>query len=114
MIDNNNENVQGLKNGRPPAVSEEKLLEIRKELSKNPSGWKVKQIMNIIYDKTGVRYHHEVHAYSLLHKWGFSPKVPGKKFINAASKEEKEQFKKKTQKIISNRAKDFTIVIEDR
>ena len=58
--DNNNENVQGLKNGRPPAVSEEKLLEIRKELSENPSGWKVKQIMNIIYDKTGVRYHHEV------------------------------------------------------
>jgi putative transposase len=69
--DNNNENVQGLKNGRPPDVSEEKLLEIRKELSENPSGWKVKQIMNIIYDKTGVRYHHEVHVYRLLHKWGF-------------------------------------------
>jgi hypothetical protein len=26
---------------------------------------------------------------------GFSPKVPGKKFINAASKEKKEQFKKR-------------------
>ena len=75
------------------AKSEEKLLvEIRKELSENPSGWKVKQIMNIIYDKTGVRYHHEVHVYRLLHKCGFSPKVPGKKFINAASKEKKEQF----------------------
>jgi len=98
-----------------PAVSEEKLLvEIRKELSENPSGWKVKQIMNIIYDKTGVRYHHEVHVYRLLHKCGFSPKVPGKKFINAASKEKKEQFKKKTQKIISNIPKDFTIAVEDR
>ena len=45
--DNNNENVQGLKNkprsGRPPDISEEKLLHIRKELSENPSGWKVKQ-----------------------------------------------------------------------
>jgi transposase len=96
--DNNNENVQGLKNkprsGRPPDVSEEKLLEIRKELSENPSGWKVKQIMNMIHKKAGVRYH-EVHVYRLLHKWGFSPKVPGKKFINAASKEEKEQFKKR-------------------
>jgi transposase len=46
--------------------------------------------MNIIYDKTGVRYHHEVHLYRLLPKWGFSPKVPGKKFSNSASKEEKE------------------------
>ena len=49
----------------------------------------------------------------LLHKCGFSPKVPGKKFINAASKEKKEQFKKKkTQKIISNIPKDFTIAVE--
>ena len=49
---------QGLKDkprsGRPPDVSEEKLLEVRKELSENPSGWKVKQIMNIIYERTGV------------------------------------------------------------
>ncbi|MFZ0513587.1 MAG: winged helix-turn-helix domain-containing protein, partial [Candidatus Nitrosopolaris sp.] len=51
-------------------VSEEKLLEVRKELSENPSGWKVKQIMNIIYERTGVRYH-EVHVYRLLHKWRF-------------------------------------------
>ena len=58
------EGLEGLRDkrrsGRPPDVSEEKLLEIRKELSENPSGWKVKQIMNIIYDKTDVRYH-EVH-----------------------------------------------------
>jgi transposase len=99
MIDNNNENVQGLKNGRPPAVSEEKLLEIRKELSENPSGWKVKQIMNIIYDKTGVRYHHEVHVYRLLHKWNFSAKVPRKRFVNTASHEEKKQFKKQYKKL---------------
>ena len=38
------------RSGRPPDVSEEKLLEIRKELSENPSiRLKVKQIMNIIY-----------------------------------------------------------------
>jgi hypothetical protein len=33
------------------------VLEVRKELSENPSGWKVKQIMNIVYERTGVRYH---------------------------------------------------------
>jgi transposase len=97
----NNEDIQGLKDklrsGRPPDVSEEKLLEIRKELSENPSGWKVKQIMNIIYERTGVRYH-EVHVYRLLHKWRFKPKVPQRTFVNTASKEEKEEFKKRLRK----------------
>jgi putative transposase len=63
--------MRGLKDkprsGRPADVPVEKLLEVRKELSENPSGWKVKQIMNIIYERTGVRYH-EVHVYRLLHK----------------------------------------------
>ncbi|MGB6628822.1 MAG: winged helix-turn-helix domain-containing protein, partial [Nitrososphaeraceae archaeon] len=45
----------------------------------NPSGWKAKEIMNIIYQRTGVRYH-EVHVYRLLHKWGFKPKVPQRRF----------------------------------
>ena len=84
-------------NGRPLDVSEEKLLEIRKELSENPSGWKVKQIMNIIYERTGVMYH-EVHVYRLLHKWRFKPKVPQRRFVNTASKEEKEAFKKRLRK----------------
>jgi hypothetical protein len=43
--------------------------------------------MNIIYDKAGIMYH-EVHIY------GFSPKVPRKRFVNTASSKEKKQFKK--------------------
>src|SRR5512133_3657327 len=99
----NNENVECLKNkprsGRPTDVSEEKLSEIRKELSENPSGWKAKEIMNIIHKKAGVRYH-EVHGYRLLHKWGFKPKVPQRRFVNTASKKEKKQFKKRVQEIL--------------
>ena len=51
--------------------------------------------MNIItHERTSVRYH-EVHAYRFLHtKWGFKSKIPRKRFVNIASKEEKEQFKK--------------------
>jgi putative transposase len=96
-----NDGMLGLKNkprsGRPADVPVEKLLEVRKELSENPSGWKVKQITNIIYERTDVRYH-EVHVYRLLHKWGFKPKVPQRRFINTASKEEKEAFKKRLSK----------------
>ncbi len=96
-----NEGVEGLKDrprsGRPPDVPEEKLSKIRRELSENPSGWKAKEIMNIIHKKAGVRYH-EVHVYRLLHKWGFKPKVPQRRFVNTAPKEEKEAFKKRLKK----------------
>jgi transposase len=75
-----------------------RLSKIRSELSENPSGWKAKEIMdNIIHKKAGVRYH-EVHIYRLLHKWGFSPKVPRKKFVNTASNEENKQFQKRPRK----------------
>ena len=70
--------LEGLKNlpraGRQPEVSEEIFAEIKRELSENLAGWRAK-IMNIIYERTGIRYH-EVHIYRLLHKWKFSPKVP--------------------------------------
>jgi len=96
-----NDGLDGLKDrhrsSRPPDVPKEKLSKIRTELSENPSGWKAKEIMNIIYEKTGVRYH-EVHIYRLLHKWGFSPKVPRKRFVNTASNEERKQFQKRPRK----------------
>ena len=77
----------------PPLVPEKKMLKIRQEISENPSGWEAKQVMDMIYKKTGIRYH-EVHIYRLLHRWGFSPKVPQRRFVNTASREEKETFKK--------------------
>jgi transposase len=93
--------LEGLKNlprtGRPPQVSGQKFAEIKRELSENLAGWRAKEVMNIIYEKTGVRYH-EVHIYRLLHKWKFSPKVPRKRFINTASNKEKKQFKKRPRK----------------
>ena len=58
--------LDGLKDkhrsGRPSEVSEEIFAEIRRQLSENSSGWKAKEIMNIIHERTGVRYH-EVHVY---------------------------------------------------
>jgi transposase len=64
------------------------ILSINKKLL--PAGWKAKEIMNIIYERTGIRYH-EVHIYRLLHKWKFSSKVPKKRLVNTASNEEKKQ-----------------------
>ena len=87
-------------------ISEKKMIKIRQEMIENVSGgWQTKQVMDIIYKKTGIRYH-EVHIYRLLHKWGFSSKVPHKRFINTASKEEKETFKKGFKKYSRKSQKD--------
>ena len=89
--------LDGLKDqprsGRPPDVPEDVMMQIRSELAYSNTGWGFRQILDLIYKKTGVRYH-EVHIYRLLHKWGFKPKVPQKRFVNNASKKYKKRFKK--------------------
>lgn len=79
--------------GRPPDVPKETMTEIRQELEESNIGWDFRQVIDLIYKKTGVRYH-EVHIYRLLHKWGFSSKVPQKKFVKTASANDRRKFKK--------------------
>ena len=94
----NDDGLQGLKDrtrsGRPPDVPKDTMLQIRQELLEDSkTGWDFRQVMDLIYRKTGVRYH-EVHIYRLLHKCGFKSKVPQKRFVNTASVKEKGKFKK--------------------
>lgn len=94
---NDDDGLDGLKDksrtGRPPDVPKEVMVKIQKELADSNTGWDFRQVMDLIYKKSGVRYH-EVHIYRLLHKWGFSRKVPQKRFVNTASAKEKKIFKK--------------------
>ena len=93
----NDKGLDGLKDkprsGRPPLVNNDLMIKIRKELEDSNTGWDFKQVMNVIQKKTGIKYH-EVHIYRLLHKWGFSAKMPQKRFVRTASKDEKKRFKK--------------------
>jgi putative transposase len=93
----NEDGLDGLKDqprtGRPPDVPKEIMVKIRQELAESNTGWDFRQVMDLIYRKTGVRYH-EVHIYRLLHKWGFKPKVLQKRFVNSASTKEKKRFEK--------------------
>ncbi len=92
------EGMEGLKDGprsgRPPKVSAPIMARVRKEISESQTGWKVKEVWNYIYERTGVKYH-RIYIYNLLHKWGFGRKVPAKRFVNTASRKEKEEFKKR-------------------
>ena len=65
--------------GRPSKIPYKKLITIKKQIAENSSGWSAKQVMNLIYEKSGVKYH-EVHVYRLLHKWGYA----SKRFVNSA------------------------------
>ena len=91
------EGLEGLRDrqrsGKPSAIPKEEMDKIKQELSNSNTGWDFRQVMDLIQKRTGVKYH-EVHIRRLLHKWGFSPKVPQKRFAGTAAKEEKKGFKK--------------------
>ena len=93
------EGLEGLRDkprsGRPPFMDEEKIMKIRTELSTSNTGWDTKEVMDLIKKKTGVKYH-EVHIRRLLHRWGFSQKMPQKRFVRRASEQERKDFKKST------------------
>jgi len=93
----NDEGLEGLmdrqRSGKPCEMSKEETNKIIKELSSSNVGWDFRQVMGLIQKTTGVKYH-EVHIRRLLHKWGFSSKVPQKRFVRTATKVEKKDFKK--------------------
>ncbi len=93
----NDEGLDGLRDrpriGRPSFVDEDIIIKIRQELSDSNIGWDTKQVMDLIQKRTGVKYHEE-HIRRLLYQWGFSPKVPQKRFVKTASKKDKNGFKK--------------------
>lgn len=90
------------KSGRPPKLSQEIVLKIRRKLTESKQGWSTKQIQDMIIRESGggVKYHY-IYIYRLLHKWGFKLKVPRRIHINTASKEErrKRSIQKRAQKI---------------
>jgi putative transposase len=108
--------LDGLKDqprtGRPPDVSKDVMMKIKQELADSNTGWDFRQVMDLIYMKTGVIYH-EVHVYRLLHKWEIKSKVPQKRFVNTASKKDKRKFKKRVKQILSRLKTGWNVIVQD-
>ena len=108
----NEDGLDGFKDqersGRHPDVPKEIMVKIQKELTDSNTGWDFRQVIDIIYNKTGVRYH-EVHIYRLLHKWGFKPKIPQKRFVNAAPSKGQKEIQKRVKQILANLKSDWTV-----
>jgi putative transposase len=91
--------IEGLKDrpksGRRPELPLEVEYEIKIILTDSNQGWTTKQVEELIIRESGirVRYHHNYITTSL--QWGFKQKVPRKVHVNTASKEEKDEFKKR-------------------
>ncbi len=100
--------LKGLKDrprsGRPPLVNKGLMIKIRKELENSNTGWDFIQVMDIIQNRTGVKYH-EVHIYRLLHKWGFVQNFPvGSHEFNAVE----ECWRQRKYEILSNYYSSFS------
>ena len=93
-----NEVITGLKNrkkcGRHPELSDKTSYKIKTILRESNQGWTTKQIEELIIRESGIKYHY-THIYRIVKKWGFKQKVPRKVHVNTASKEEKDEFKKR-------------------
>ena len=92
------EGIEGLKDrpksGRHSQISEQIEYKIKTMLRESNQGWTTKQVEELIVEKSGIKYHY-THIYRILRKWGFKQKVPRKVHVNTASKEEKDDFKKR-------------------
>lgn len=80
--------------GRPPKMERETMLRIRRRVVRRQSGWTAREVRELIHREAGVTYS-ERQVYRLIHRWGLRAIVPQKRFINKASKEEIEDFKKR-------------------
>jgi len=87
------------KSGRPTELPEEIEYEIKTILTDSNQGWSTKQVEELIIKESGIRYHSN-HIYRILRRWGLKQKVPRKVHINTASAEEKDEFKKRSNKYL--------------
>ncbi len=47
--------------GRPPKMPKDRPVAMERQIAGNPAGWSAKQVMSLIYEKSGARCH-EVHV----------------------------------------------------
>ena len=73
-------------------------IQDKTQLSSSKQGWTTKQVNDIIMRESGGVQYHQIYIYTLLRRWGFKQKVPRKVYVNTASNEEKERFKKEQER----------------
>ena len=115
------EGIEGLKDrpksGRHSQISEQTEYKIKTMLKESNQGWTTKQVEELIVKMSGKKHYHHIHIYRILRRWGFRQKVPRKVHVNTATREEKNDFKKRPARYLwvtqLQEEKVFTIVSLD-
>jgi putative transposase len=76
-------------------MSEQTEYKIKAILKESSQGWTTKQVEELIVKVSGKKHYHHIHIYRILRRWGFKQKVPRKVHFNTATREEKNDFKKR-------------------
>jgi len=91
------EGLEGLKtrrrSGRPPKIPWRIMVRVKRRLTRHPQGWRVSEVHEIIRKESSVTLSIR-QVYRILHKWGFRPVVPERRFLRKASPKERRAFKK--------------------
>ena len=91
------EGLDGLRtrkrSGRPPKIPWRIMVRIKRRLTKRPDGWRIHEVHEIVRRESSVSLSVR-QVYRILHKWGFRPVVPERRFLRKASREERLAFKK--------------------
>jgi len=89
--------IEGLRNrprsGRPPEVPRWRMERIRKVVE-GRQYWTATEVKGLIRDRAGHEYS-IMHVTRILHRWGFSPRKPGRRHVKAASDGQVRYFKKR-------------------
>ena len=94
------EGIGGLKDrpksGRNSQIPRQTEYKIKTMPRESNQGWTTKkQVEELITRMSGKKHYHHIHIYRILRRWGFRQKVPGKVHVNTATREEKNDFKKR-------------------
>ncbi len=85
---------------------------MERQIAGNPAGWSVKQVMSLIYEKSGVRYH-EVHVIGCFAIGDTHQRLRKKGLQTLQLRRKNSGLKKSQEKIASKTAKGFTILSQD-
>jgi hypothetical protein len=88
------------------------MEKIKHDLSDSNLGWDLKEVVDLIQQKTGFNIIKNTSADYF--KVGFFTKDTSKRFVRtAATPEEKNKFKKRVQQVLSTLKYDWNVLVED-
>ena len=100
------------RSGRPPKTSEKRMHKIKQKAMENPSGWQVKQVIDLICKNTGYQASRSSCPQNAS-SMGHEAKGSTEKVCQHGTSRGKSGFQKRVLDILSKTPKGFTVAVQD-